>query len=463
MLLRLKIYRLILKGAVYLLPLLAFEVGRHIWAASMLFVGRPVMYDLSGHLSDVLIGTFVWVFMAEHYKVTSVDELFRERTGARAAWSANLATAILLIGALYFGRNDVFPRGLFVSCIIAMLVLTLLLHAIFRSAYRQKLRLERPTRILIVGADTFAQSAASRLARLSFAHCQVVGYVRLPGQEVAVTDSHIYSLDSVRTLNPANGIDEVVMAIHPAQFSQIPRIMTAMEKLSIPARAIVDLGEGIVVRERLFQLGRMQMLDLTATPADLPDYVLLKRAFDIFFSAAALIITAPLMGLIALVIRLTSPGPIFFTQERIGLNGRPFRMYKFRTMKISPPSDSDARHTSQEDPRRTRIGILLRKTSLDELPQFVNVLKGNMSVVGPRPELTHFATKFLHEISQYNHRHCLRVGMTGWAQVNGWRGDTSIEKRIQYDLYYLQNWTFGLDLRIIALTILSVLVGRNAY
>jgi Undecaprenyl-phosphate glucose phosphotransferase len=463
MLLRLKIYRLILKGAVYLLPLLAFEVGWHIWAASMVVVGRPVMYGLSGHFSPVFIGTFVWAFMAEHYKVTNVDELFRERTGARAAWSANLATAVLLVGALYFGRNDVFPRGLFVCCIIAMLVFTLFLHAIFRSVYRQKLSLGRPTRILIVGADVFAHSAASRLTRLSFAHCQVVAYVRLPGQEIAAGDIPTFELEHVSQLCSGAGVDEAVMAVHPAQFSQIPTLIKSLERLSVPIRAIVDLGEGIVVRERLFQLGRMQMLDLTATPADLPDYVLLKRAFDICFSAAALIITAPLMGLIALVIRLTSPGPIFFTQERIGLNGQPFRMYKFRTMKVDASLDSDTTWTTEEDPRRTPLGTFLRKTSLDELPQFINVFKGDMSVVGPRPERPHFVAQFLLEIGRYNRRHCMKVGMTGWAQVNGWRGDTSIEKRIQYDLYYLQNWTFGLDLRIIALTILSVLVGRNAY
>lgn len=464
MLFRLKAYRLFLKVIVYVLPFAAFEIGWRLWSFSMMLVGRPLSYSHGGHLPLVMFSCFVWAFMAERYRVTSVDELFRERTGARAAWSANLATAVVLLGVLYFAHGaNFFPRGLFVCSIIALLALTLFAHAVCRFTYRKKFGFGRPTRILIVGADQFACEAAARIQRLSFAPCEVVGYVRLPDQEVAVRDSDIYSLDSVRSLHPGNGVDEVVMAIPPAQFSQIPRIMTAMEKLSIPARAIVDLGEGIVVRERLFQIGRMQMLDLTATPSDLPDYVLLKRAFDIFFSGVALIVLAPFMCFIALVIRLTSPGPVFFKQERIGLNGQPFRMYKFRTMKMSLSSDSDIRHTSQEDPRRTRFGIFLRKTSLDELPQFVNVLKGNMSVVGPRPELTHFATKFLHEIYHYNHRHCLRVGMTGWAQVNGWRGDTSIDKRVEYDLYYLQNWTFGFDLRIILLTVFSVLVGKNAY
>jgi Undecaprenyl-phosphate glucose phosphotransferase len=457
------VYRLLLKAAIYLLPFPAFEIGWQIWSLFLASIGRPTLYPVRGHFTLVLFSAFLWALMAEHYKVTSIDELFRERTGAKAAWSASAATAVVLLGMLYFGRNDVFPRGLFVCCVVALLALTVLLHAVFRFLYRKKLRLGRPTRVLIVGADQFARDAAIRLQRLSFVSCQVDAYVRLPGQQVAVRDSRIYDLEHIGALHAGNGIDEVVMAIHPAQFSMIPRIIKALEKLCVPARAIVDLGEGIVVRERLFQLGRMQMLDLTTTPADLLDYALIKRVFDICFSALVLLVTSPLIISIAILNRLTSPGPILFVQQRIGLNGLPFKMYKFRTMRVSSLSESDTRWTTDVDPRRTRLGTFLRKTSLDELPQFINVLKGNMSVVGPRPERPHFVEQFQQEVGRYNHRHCLKVGITGWAQVNGWRGDTSIDKRIEYDLYYLQNWSFVFDLRIIVMTIFSALISKNAY
>ena len=463
MLLRLKLYRFLLKVTIFLLPFLAFKIGWQIWAFCLTFINRPVQYSHEGHFALVLFSSLVWAVMAEHYKVTNVDELFRERTGARAAWSASVATAVALIGVLYFQRNVIFPRGLIVFCIFSLQALTVLLHAAFRFLYRKKLGLERPTRLLIVGADQFARDAAVRLQRLSFAPCRVVAYVRLPGQEVAVRGSRVYDLERIDDLHSGNGIDEAVMAINPAQFSQIPSIMKQLGKLSVPARAIVDLGEGIVVREKLFQIGRMQMLDLTTTPTDLLDYALLKRAFDICFSVLALLLTAPLLGLIALLVRLTSPGPIFFVQDRVGLNGLEFRMYKFRTMRMSDSSDSDTQWTTKGDPRRTRVGSFLRKTSLDELPQFINVLKGDMSVVGPRPERPHFVHKFLQEVSRYNHRHSLKVGITGWAQVNGWRGDTSIEKRVEFDLYYLQNWTFTFDLRIILMTVFSGLMNKNAY
>jgi len=463
MLLRLKTYRLLLNFITYLLPFLAFEIGWQVWAYSLTFIDRPVEYSHQGHFTLVLFSAFVWAIMASHFRVTNIDELFRERTGARAACKATASMTLVLLCVLFFGRNDVFPRGLFVSSIAVLLALTLLLHAALRFLLRKKLRLGHPIRLLIVGADQFARNAAIRLQRLSFAPCEVVAFVRLPDQEVAVQDVCVYDLAHLDALHFGNGIDEAVMAIHPAQFSQIPRIIKALEKLSVPARAIVDLGEGIVVRERLFQVGRMQMLDLTTTPADSLDYALLKRAFDVCFSGVVLMVTSPLLGLIALLIRLTSPGPIFFIQERVGLNGLPFPMYKFRTMRVSDLSDSDTRWTINADPRRTPLGSFLRKTSLDELPQFINVLKGDMSVVGPRPERPHFVQQFLQEVGKYNNRHCLRVGITGWAQVNGWRGDTSIEKRVEYDLYYLQNWSFSFDLRIIVMTIFSALIGKNAY
>jgi Undecaprenyl-phosphate glucose phosphotransferase len=463
MLLRLKLYRLLLKVSTYLLPFLAWEIGWLVWSFFVNLLDRPLRYAQHGHLPILIFSSVVWALTAEHYKVTNVDELFRERTGARAAWSASLATSFVLLVTLYFARNDVFPRGLFVCCMTSLLTLTIFLHAAFRNLYKRKLKLGRPTRLLIVGADRFARDAANRLQRLSFAPCQVVAYVPLPGQEIAVDADRVYDLEHVSSLHPGNGIDEAVMAIHPAQFSQIPGIIKALGKFSIPARAIVDLGEGVVVREKLFQVGRMQMLDLTTTPADSLDYALLKRAFDVTFSCLILFLSAPLMAVIAALIRLTSPGPVLFVQERIGLNGLPFQMYKFRTMRVSAPSDSDTHWTTEADPRCTSIGTILRKLSLDELPQFINVLKGDMSVVGPRPERPHFVQQFLHEVGRYNHRHCLRVGITGWAQVNGWRGDTSIEKRIEYDLYYLHNWTFGFDLRIIVMTIFSALIGKNAY
>jgi exopolysaccharide biosynthesis polyprenyl glycosylphosphotransferase len=226
---------------------------------------------------------------------------------------------------------------------------------------------------------------------------------------------------------------------------------------------VLDLGCLPVVRERLFQLGDLQMLDLANTPLEAPAYFFLKRAFDITFSIAMMAFLSPLLLIVATAIKLTSPGPILFKQERVGLNGKRFQMFKFRSMLVADSGQSDTQWTVKDDPRRTPIGTWLRQTSLDELPQFLNVLKGDMSVVGPRPERPHFVRRFLDQVTHYDSRHRLKVGITGWAQVNGWRGDTSIHKRFEFDLYYLQNWSFWLDIRIIFLTAWSGMFGRNAY
>jgi len=461
--LSLRIYRLVLTVLTYLLPWCAFEVGHRVWFVLCWLVARQPIYPRAGHIGLLLLCSFVWAFVTEHYSVTSIDELFRERTGAKAALSALVATSAIFLAILFFSRDDVFPRGLFLCGILALFILTLLMRALLRRIFRQRRGWGKPTEILIIGADSFAHQAAQRLQRLSIAPCEIAGYVLLPGQVPAPEASPFFRFDQIAQLNASRGFHEAIIALHPVQFGHIPAIVEALEELCVPARAVVDLGEGIVVREKLFQLGRIQLLDLTSTPADLLYYALLKRAFDVTFSALVLLLAAPVLALVAFLIRLSSPGPIFFTQERIGLNGKKFQMYKFRTMHVSAANESDTTWTVANDPRRTRLGELLRRTSIDELPQFLNVIKGDMSVVGPRPERPYFVDKFLREIRRYNHRHSLKVGITGWAQVHGWRGDTSIEKRLEHDLYYLQNWSFAFDLRIVAMTVLSALTNKNAY
>ena len=464
MILLLKYYRFCLRLVAYLLPFLAFQLGWRLWTRTWSGLARPAEFDPHGKFALLVFVTVVWAVMAEHYRVTGIDELFREHTGSRAAIAANATTCAVVLAGLFFSREaSIFPRGLFAIWGMTLLVLTIIMRALFRIYLRRRIKEGKPIRLLIVGADQFAHSAAQRLQRMPLGPCRAAGFVCLPGQKVALTDQPVYELENIGQLDVEQGVDEAVIAIDPAEFHEIPRILRSLEHLRIPVRAIVDLGEGIVVRERLFQLGRMQMLDLTTTPAESLYYTLLKRAFDVVFSGFVLFLTSPLLALITIAIRVTSPGPILFAQDRVGLNGKVFHMYKFRSMTVCDCEKSDTQWTTENDPRRTRVGSLLRRTSLDELPQFFNVLKGDMSVVGPRPERPHFVQKFLNDVTRYNNRHWLKAGITGWAQVNGWRGDTSIQKRLEYDLYYLQNWSLSFDLRIILMTIFSGMIGRNAY
>jgi Undecaprenyl-phosphate glucose phosphotransferase len=286
--------------------------------------------------------------------------------------------------------------------------------------------------------------------------------VRLPDQEVAV-EGPVYELDQIPTFTNGNSINDIIIALPAARLSDVQKIAPALEKLCVPTRVVIDLGEGVVLRDRLIDLGGIHMLDLRPTLAETGPYLFQKRIFDMAFSILVLLLTLPITLLIAAAIKLTSRGPIFFAQDRVGLNGRVFRMLKFRTMRVGSREEGDTRWTCDNDPRRTLVGTFLRKTNLDELPQFLNVIKGDMSIVGPRPERPFFVERFLEEFDRYNSRHMFKAGITGWAQVNGWRGDTSIAKRVEYDLYYLRNWSLTFDLQIITMTVVRIFTSKNAY
>ncbi|PYT67027.1 MAG: undecaprenyl-phosphate glucose phosphotransferase [Acidobacteria bacterium] len=457
-------YHFYLRIVIYSLPFLSFSVAGY---ARILTGHADVISGINPYLyfDLVLLTTFLWAIIAEHFGIAAVQTLFQERTGIRAAFPACVLTYSLDIGLLFFFHRYMnLSRMFFAFSGVSLFLMTLTVRAVFRLLAHSHSGLRKPNRILVVGSDRFARRATRRLIRGPLSFCRVIGYVSLPEQAVAVDDAPVYPLQQVtERISRNEDIDEVILALPPTRFSDIPYFMKMLERFCLPVRAIVDLGDHTLVRERLFQFGRLQIFDLTATPTDSIAYSLLKRAFDIVFSTFAILLTAPLMAAIALAVRLTSPGPALFVQDRVGLNGKVFRMYKFRTMRVADSRESDRRHTTPNDPRRTRLGILLRKMSLDELPQFFNVLKGDMSIVGPRPELVRFVEKFLQEVARYNNRHRLKVGITGWAQVNGWRGDTSIRKRVEHDLFYLQNWSFTFDLRIIFLTLFPKYRNKNAY
>ena len=205
------------------------------------------------------------------------------------------------------------------------------------------------------------------------------------------------------------------------------------------------------------------MVDTRYVPLDSYFMALSKRIFDILFSLFAIILTSPIMILSVIMIKLTSPGPVIYKQERVGLNRKKFYMYKFRSMKVQTEQEEKTKWSTKNDPRKTKWGSFMRKTSIDELPQFFNVLKGDMSIIGPRPERPYFVEKFKDEIPRYMIKHQVRPGITGWAQVSGFRGDTSIEGRIEHDLEYIENWTFFFDIKIVFLTIFKGFVNKNAY
>ena len=460
--LRLSSYRFWLRPSMYALPLLSFAAAGYLRLLTARLVPLPFAYDPRFYFSVVALTSLIWALVAEHNHLCQVDDLFQEYTGIKKVFSSCFTTYVALVCVLFFYRQQNLSRLFFGLSAVVLFTLALSSRVLFRMLLRGSFGAWRRLRVLMVGTDGHAHRIALRLRRMPFVQSEVVAYVRLPDQPVAVSDMPVVEFADIEK-GVAIPFDEVIIALPPSQLDRVSDIVCRLEPLCAPIRTILDFGDIPVVRERLFRLGDLQMLDLSSTPVESPYYFLLKRVFDVVFSLLAILITGPLMIVIAAVVKLTSRGPALFRQERVGLNGKRFSMYKFRTMRVSDQDDGDTRWTTAADDRRTPIGRLLRQSSLDELPQFFNVLQGQMSVVGPRPERPYFVGKFLSEITHYDTRHRLKVGITGWAQVNGWRGDTSVAKRLEYDRYYLQNWSLWFDFRIILLTIWSGLFGKNAY
>ncbi|GIP00004.1 undecaprenyl-phosphate glucose phosphotransferase [Paenibacillus lautus] len=319
--------------------------------------------------------------------------------------------------------------------------------------------------VLIVGAGTLGKRFFKNLKQYPELGYEVIGFLddyqqwdeiearRLKPILGSVSDLH-------KVLNE-NLVDEVVLALPLNAHHKYPEIIAACEKAGVRTLIIPDFFDYLPARPVFDNFAGMPMINVRDIPLDLAANRLFKRAFDIVFSLVAIILTLPVMIGIYLGIRLTSRGPVIFKQERVGLNRRNFYMYKFRSMKPLPEGAPDTGWTVENDPRRTKFGSFLRKTSLDELPQFFNVLFGHMSVVGPRPERPYYVEQFKEEIPKYMVKHHVRPGITGWAQSNGLRGDTSIEERIKHDIFYIENWSILFDIKIILRTIRNGF--KNAY
>jgi Undecaprenyl-phosphate glucose phosphotransferase len=257
-------------------------------------------------------------------------------------------------------------------------------------------------------------------------------------------------------------IDQVFVALPLEAYAQLPRLVEGLDDVPVDVRVVPDFSRYMNLKSSVEEFEGLAFICLQGSPVYGWDRVL-KRGFDVLVAGALLLLMSPFLGLIAVLVKLTSKGSILYRQERMGLDGGTFRMLKFRSMRVDAEEESGPVWAQVGDPRRTRVGAFLRATSVDELPQLWNVVKGEMSLVGPRPERPVFIQEFRQRIPRYMLRHMMKAGITGWAQVNGWRGNTSLEKRIEYDLYYIEHWSLWFDVRILWLTLWKGLVSRNAY
>ncbi len=396
-------------------------------------------------------------------------DLYRpRRIGSHLSEAADIAKAstmgalVLVAVMTFFFRGFEYSRVVIVYFWLASIAAVWLSRALFREVLRFARRRGYNLRhAVVVGGGELAATVVNRLRSRPDVGIEVWGVV---GDDKEGTGGARWlgGFADLRAVLDAHAVDHVVLALAHEDYSRLGGLLDAVGDEPVTIHVVPDLFRFASLRGGVEEFEGMPFIHLRDSPLHGWSEVA-KRAFDAVFSLALLIGLAPLLLFLAIGVKATSPGPVFYRQERMGLDGQRFRMLKFRTMRVDAEAGSGPVWAAENDPRRNSFGAFLRRFSLDELPQFVNVLRGEMSVVGPRPERPFFVEQFRQIVPRYMLRHKVKSGVTGWAQVNGLRGNTSLEKRIQYDLEYIERWSLWLDAKIIALTVVRILFERNAY
>ncbi len=387
-----------------------------------------------------------------------------------------LAVVFGVVATLYFqayyASSELKEVGAFqVSQIVWAIFLVLNIALTFASRELIRQALERRwragiglKRVLIAGAGELGRLVADRILEHRELGFQIVGFIddRAGGDHLGYRGLPLLgTVAEAGEITQRERVDHLYVALPLEEHGKVVQVIEAASREGVDIKVVPDLLEFIALRARLEELDGVPILNINDVPLQGFNSAL-KRTIDILLSAVALVLLAAPLAIVALLVRLTSPGPIFYRQERMGLDGRAFTVFKFRSMFSDAERETGPIFAEEDDPRCTPVGRLLRRFDLDELPQIWNVVKGDMSLVGPRPERPYFVQQFKQRYPQYMLRHKVRAGITGWAQVNGWRGNTSIEKRIEYDLYYIGNWSLRLDLKIMWLTLVRGLI-KHAY
>lgn len=385
------------------------------------------------------------------------------------AWhvvQANVAGMASFVLILYLRHQTDYSRKM----LFVFLCINVFLDVLMRNCIRMFLRKIRrqglnQKQILLVGYSRAAEQYIDRILQNPEWGYMVRGILadNVPRGTEYKGFKVIGRTENLTVILPQNRLDEIVITLGLAEYHKLEHIVGMCEKSGVHTKFIPDYNNVIPTKPYTEDIQGLPVINIRRVPLHDPLNRFMKRAVDIFGASVALILFSPIMLGTMLAIKISSPGPLIFKQERVGLKNKPFMMYKFRSMVVQTEEEEKKGWTTKNDPRVTKVGKFIRKTSIDELPQLFNVFKGDMSLIGPRPERTQFVEKFKEEIPRYMIKHQVRPGLTGWAQVNGFRGDTSIRGRIDCDLYYVENWTMGLDFKILILTFFKGFVNKNAY
>ncbi len=421
-------------------------------------MNKAMMSSLSWRLVFFYSVTIVFVYWIAHlyvpiyYYIALRTELFRVSL-------INMIGTILLGFALYVFRVTDFSRVALalLGMLSTVLICTkrLIVHVIAR---RHRILGDRSRHIILVGSGRLAQQYTRDVSNNPHLGLVIDGYVGL--KDSKDVGRHLGKVERIGSILERYTPDQVIVALEPDETGYIKAVLEAVEKEGIPVSMVPFYSEFYPSHPTFESFGKTKLVNLRATPLDNIALSALKRIIDFVGSGILILLLSPLMLVTAIGVKLSSQGPVFFRQERIGKDKKQFTMLKFRSMRVN--SEEATGWSTEKDPRRTKFGSFIRKYSIDELPQLFNVFMGDMSLVGPRPEVPYYVYQFKETVPRYLVRQQIRPGMTGWAQVHGLRGDTSIEARVEYDIWYIENWSLWLDIRILFLTLLGGFINSEA-
>ena len=430
-----------------------------LWLRFEVLGGRQTLQLTSPRLVALIFGYCILIVLVYYaLGLYGYGRLRRRREEGLCILLVNGLGTLALMATFYVVRIVDFSRLMLILFWLISSVAVVLKRTLLRGAlsyYRS--RGYNLKHVIVIGCGHLARQYARDIRSNPQMGFSIMGYIGCEKQDDL--GKYLGDYTQVEAILEANSPDEVIVALDPQDIAVMPDILAAADKEGVRLSLIPFFNDYIPRTPTITAVGRTKLIDMRDTPLDDLGWAMVKRAMDIAISLCLILLFSPVMLAVAVGVKLSSPGPVLFRQERIGKNKKPFQMLKFRSMRITGTEDTG--WSTDSDPRKTRFGSFIRKFSLDELPQFFNVLRGDMSIVGPRPEVPYHVRHFKEEIPLYLLRQQVRPGITGWAQVNGLRGDTSIEERVKYDLWYIENWSIWLDVKIMLRTALGGMVNRE--
>ena len=417
----------------------------------------------TGNLLMGLIG-FLWFFISVNFHICKVNRRSSSIKVIKNVFVSYSVLSVVVIAtvAIYgnFRPNDKLVLysllySFIFSALFRIFYLIIIKHFI-KNGYQQR-------SVLLIGGGKLAKKVIDQILSSPESGFRLHGVLSDDYHEALPKGFYLGKLERFSEIIRTNQIEEVIIAKPMGKDEIIIKMAKKCEEEGVRFHIVPDYFCLIKGRATLDNLGDIPLIGIRTEPLSLLSNRIIKRTFDVFLSSFGLVALSPILFILAVIIKITSPGPVFFKQRRVGSNNKEFEMYKFRSMLVQDKKESDTIWTTAKDDRVTTIGKVMRTTNLDELPQLWNILLGNMSIVGPRPEREYFVEKFRKDIPNYKVRHLVKSGITGLAQANGWRGDTSIANRVEYDLFYLENWSFWLDIKIIWKTLFNRRAWQNAY